>query len=737
MAVNLQTQAAAGSTSQTYLAQGNSAMRSGDYSQALVFFEQALKQSPALKTVIEFNIKLVQSRLSSVQHVNSVNKPEITSVSAEQLYGINSDNCTVDIVVPVYNAFEDVQRCLEAIERNTDGYKVNVYIVNDGSEAPTTAWLRAFCKNKPMFVLTENEKNKGYTPTVNVGLRQCKGDYIVTLNSDTIVTKGWLNGLVRCVKSNPDFGVAGPLSNAASWQNVPTLLDENNQFAVNELPPSWRADDMAQLVRSASKRHYPQVPFVNGFCFMITRAAFDKVGLLDEATFPTGYGEENDYCIRVAQAGFKLAICDDTYVFHAKSKSFGHEKRKQLSKVGSDALKAKHGKDKVNELAGQIRDMAIFNDIRLQVQQALIKAANKPVKDALLNRILFLLPVSGGGGGVHSIVQETMGMRRIGVRAKIAVPKKHRPKFIKKYEDIDVVEDLFVGFEPHELGELSKKFDVIVGTIYTSMKLVKEVVDANPGIQPAYYVQDYEPLFSEPGTPEWQEARDSYTLVPNAILFAKTDWICQKVYEEHGVHVRKVSPSIDHDVYKPDPLAKKRAGLEDKIVLSAMIRPKTPRRGAERTMRLLKRVYDHFGDKVHIELFGCAEDDPLFQQLERGFNYNNNGELTRLGVAAVLQKSDCFIDLSDYQAFGRTGLEAMACGAFSILTKFGGIYEYAVDNSNAVIVNVFSNEECFNKTIKSITDARSVIEFKCRAFQVASLFSVHQAAVSECIIFNR
>ncbi|HAG52797.1 MAG TPA: glycosyl transferase, partial [Alphaproteobacteria bacterium] len=216
-------------------------------------------------------------------------------------------------------------------------------------------------------------------------------------------------------------------------------------------------------------------------------------------------------------------------------------------------------------------------------------------------------------------------------------------------------------------------------------------------------------------------------------LFAKTDWICQKVYEEHGVHVRKVSPSIDHDVYKPDPLAKKRAGLEGKIVLSAMIRPKTPRRGAERTMRLLKRIHEYFGDRVHIEIFGCAEADPLFHKLERDFKYTNNGELTRLGVAAVLQRSDCFIDLSDYQAFGRTGLEAMACGSFTILTKFGGVYEYAVDNYNSILVNPFNNESLDKSVLNTITDKPRLSRVKRNALLTAASFSIHKAATSEII----
>lgn len=729
-------------STQSLLAKGNAELLTGNYINAIAIFERALKQSPELAKIIEFNINLAKYKTtesnikkSTVQSITDVAYYSKDHIASNYL--MNHQVYTVDIVIPVYNALEDVQRCLESVEKNTDGFRVTTYVVNDASNKETTEFLRVFCENKINFVLIEHEKNMMYTRTVNDGLRASKSDYVITLNSDTIVTKGWLQGLVRCMRSDNQIGVVGPLSNAASWQNIPELLDENNQFAVNDIPNNMLPDEMAEYVNKVSHHVYPRVPFVNGFCFMISRDVINKIGYLDEETFPTGYGEENDYCLRVADAGFTLAIADDTYVFHAKSKSFGHEKRKEYSKNGSAALKAKHGKERVNNLGSYIRDMKIFDEIRQRVKDGLKSDTELKAKDPFRQRILFLLPVSGGGGGVHSIVQETMGMRRIGVQAKIAVPKKHRPKFIKKYEDISVVEDLFIGFEPHELGEISQNFDVIVGTIYTSMKLVRDVMKINPSIQPAYYVQDYEPLFSEPGTPAWQEARDSYTLVPNTILFAKTDWICKKVYDEHGVRVKKVSPSIDHDVYKLNPLAKEQAGLEDKIVLSAMIRPKTPRRGAERTMRLLKKVYDDFGDKLHIELFGCAENDPLFQQLERGFKYKNNGELTRLGVSAVLQKSDCFIDLSDYQAFGRTGLEAMACGATLLSTEFGGVYEYVVDQVNAYLVNPFSENEVYDSLVRIINTLDSMLDLKMASTYTASEYSIHRATLSEVVALKR
>ena len=81
---------------------------------------------------------------------------------------------------------------------------------------------------------------------------------------------------------------------------------------------------------------------INGFCQLISAAVFDKIGVLDEVAFPLGYGEENDMCARAIKAGFDIAVCDNAYVYHAKSKSFGHDTRKQLAKQGSKALKEKH-----------------------------------------------------------------------------------------------------------------------------------------------------------------------------------------------------------------------------------------------------------------------------------------------------------------------------------------------------------------------------------------------------------
>ena len=637
----------------------------------------------------------------------------------------------IDIVVPVFNALSDVKLCLESIKHRQDGCKVRVFVVNDGSDAETTNWLRDYCDNE-LFLLIEHPHNLGYTRAVNSGLRATTAPYAITLNSDTIVTTGWLKGLLRCINASQEIGIAGPLSNAASWQNVPQLFDTDGTFAINVLGPDATPDSMAAIVAQASRRTYPRVPFVNGFCFMIKRAVLNAVGFMDEENFPVGYGEENDFCIRAADAGFALAIADDTYVFHAKSKSFGHSKRKELSEQGSAALKRKHSAEKFAALVNKVKNTKQLDAVRSAVKAALMQAA-APIETFIrVNslRILFILPVRGGGGGGHSVIQEAVEMRRLGVKVHVAVKKQDLDHVRSQYRDIPEIEGIIIGYTDPEVISDAENYDIVVATVYTSVDLVSRICDVHPEILPAYYVQDYEPLFFTKGSRDWQIAYDSYTKIPNAMLFAKTQWLVDTVRAAHDLPVYKVEPSIDHEVYKTviRPSA-------EKVRVSAMIRPQTPRRGAERTMRLLKKIWQVHSARVEIELFGCSEDDAAFDLLPKGFDYKNSGVLNRPEVAALLSRSDLFIDLSDYQAFGRTALEAMACGCASMVPIYGGTDEYAIDNVNALVVDVYDEYECFRRLDELLKSRPALHAMQLAGLRTAAKYSVHAAAMSELTTF--
>ena len=660
----------------------------------------------------------------------------------------DSDPQRIDVVVPVFNAIDDVKTCLDSLKRCETGFRMRVLVINDGSDAETTKWLRSTCSAQsdqtqgdfPRFQLIEHDQNRGYTKAVNTGLKASDAGHVVLLNSDTIVTPFWLDGLVRCITSDPQLGIVGPLSNAASWQNVPDLLGPDGTFAINALPDGLDAAGMAAVVRKASRRTYPRSTFVNGFCFMIRREVITAIGYMDENAFPTGYGEENDFCIRAQDAGFTLAFADDTYVFHAKSKSFGTERREALSKDGSAAIRTKHGEPKFNALVKKVKRTTQMDLVREQVRWALherTQPIGTEVMELLIGqKVLFLLPVKGGGGGAHSVVQEAAAMRELGVEARIAVRDADFHNFMALYGDVPDANTLFFGFRDETIVAAAQPFDVVIATIFSSVALLEKIAEACPWILPAYYAQDYEPWFFDEGTELHEEANISYTRVPGTLNFAKTHWICSQVEASHSVKVRKVEPSIDHAVYYPKARG---ASLSGGIHITAMIRPRTPRRGAGRTLELLARLKDRFGDKAKISIFGSNDDDPFYQELIEGVkdadHIRNHGVLTRPQVADLLRSADLFIDMSDYQAFGRTSLEAMACGVVPLVPQAGGSDEYAIDWENALVCDTFDVDACFEKLTRLIEQPEQLARMGIDALMTASRYSPRRAVLSELAAF--
>ncbi|MDQ2092272.1 rhamnan synthesis F family protein [Marimonas arenosa] len=647
----------------------------------------------------------------------------------------------VDVVVPVYNALDDVRACLESLAHCPTGFDLRVLVVNDGSDAPTTDWLRSACSTldtrTARFELIEHNHNKGYTKAVNTGLLASDAPYVVTLNSDTIVTPHWLDGLVRCMNSAPDIGITGPLSNAASWQNVPELRGPDGGFAINALPEGIQPDDMAAVILQSSQRVYPRSTFLNGFCFMIRREVLDAIGYMDEAAFPTGYGEENDFCIRAQDAGFALAIADDTYVFHAKSKSFGSTRREELSKAGGEALRAKHSAEKFRDLVEQVARTEVMDAVRRRIRRYLghfqMTQTARAADLTTSQKVLFLMPVGGGGGGANSVVQEAAAMRRIGVDARIAVFVQDFDGYQQQYADVDSVANLFVTMQDETLVDLAAPFDVVIATFHSSVPRLERIVAAHPHILPAYYAQDYEPLFYDDGSTEREAALASYTTVPGCLVFAKTDWICHQIETNHDTPVHKVAPSIDEALFHPPggrPLFDPGC-----IRIAAMIRPSTPRRGAGRTMEVLAGLKQRFGEGVAITIYGCAADDPAFEGLKTDFAFENRGVLTRPQVATMLQVTDVHVDLSDYQAFGRTGLEAMACGAAAVVPRAGGCGEYAVDGVNALVVDSLDPNACGDAIAALVKDRDRLARMRLSALHTAAGYTANRAALSELTLF--
>ena len=219
------------------------------------------------------------------------------------------------IIIPVFNARAHLEACLESVRRTVPS-DTRILLIDDASTDPAILpLLQAFVDEaRTHRGLLKHRFNKGFVASANHGMRLADRD-LVFLNSDTQVTDGWLERLADCLGSDPSIATATPWSNNGEIVSIPDFCIAN--------PIPREPDAVASVIAGCGRPVYPQMPTAVGFCMAISLQALNRVGLFDEVAFGRGYGEENDFCQRVEQAGLRNVLCDDAYVVHHGGASFG------------------------------------------------------------------------------------------------------------------------------------------------------------------------------------------------------------------------------------------------------------------------------------------------------------------------------------------------------------------------------------------------------------------------------
>jgi GT2 family glycosyltransferase len=740
----------------------------------------AQQEREAWQTLLDQYLPLLESALPCADERDPLSQPcpldirgILRDAGAEQEPGEPS----VDVVVCVRDALEEVRACLWSLLAKTER-ALRLILVNDGSGETTTRFLRAFAdRHAAVTLIHREEPPHGYTRAANSGLEVSTGDYVVLLNSDTVLTPGWLGRIVACGERNPRVGILGPLSNAATHQSVP-LVREGSAWASNPLPAWLTVDGMGVAVAAGAPRATPLLPFLNGFCYAIKRSVIERVGLLDEERFGEGYCEENDYSLRAREAGFELGVVQDAYVFHAKSRSYGVEGRAELARRNYEVFLEKHGGARVQAEVAQMEEDPSLAPWRTAVRE---RTANpRPVASLLSGpagaplSVVFVLPglAHGGSGGAHSLYQETCALRSLGVPARIMLPRWDMARAAAVYADAGEVFEAYA--DEQDLAARTADADVISATHHKSVALLQAIREQRSDFLPAYYVQDYEPFFTAPYIAE--EAVASYTALPDMLLFAKSHWLCSVVAERHGLAVAKVEPSIDRELFTPgagrsasigltnsadaDLTSSADAGLTSSagglksgagasgssgagpLRVVAMVRPRTARRQPLATIAVLEALLAAHAGAVQVSTFGCYEDELRELLGESGSGAQaiaerHLGLLSRAEVAALLRESDVFLDMSVYQAFGRTALEAMACGATAVVPQVGGVWEFVEHGGNALAVDTLSPEGALQALGELVADRALLGRLQAGALRTAGRYSAIRAALSECVLFER
>lgn len=224
----------------------------------------------------------------------------------------------VDVIIPIFNAFDDVQACLTRVVKNSPPH-VNLILIDDAS---TDFRIRALlddlsASGDGRLHILRNEVNQGFVRSVNRGLALSKND-VVLLNSDTLVPPAWLEKLQASAQSRPHVGTVTPFSNNAEICSYPVFCRET-------LVADLDLTELEAALEAVDDGDYPEIPTAVGFCMYIRRELIDRIGVFDAERFGQGYGEENDFCMRASAVGFSHLLCTNTYVVHRGGRSFQAE----------------------------------------------------------------------------------------------------------------------------------------------------------------------------------------------------------------------------------------------------------------------------------------------------------------------------------------------------------------------------------------------------------------------------
>lgn len=251
------------------------------------------------------------------------------------------DGDPVDIVMPIHNGMHIVQDVLnKLIERTVYPYVLT--LVDDGSDDYTKSWLKEWADTQcrkgivPVRLIT-NKKNKGFAATCNVGARAGSASLVCFLNSDVIVTEGWLTKMVRAMLSDDRNAIVNPATNNTALVGI-------------KMAPGMSYLDMNAML----ERRQPTYPVImpTGFCYFIRRKVLEQVGMFDEAF--VSYGEESDLWMRALKCvdkdtgefmQYRSVMADDTYVYHQRGTSFSvndEDTWMQIRKRGSNRFHNLH-----------------------------------------------------------------------------------------------------------------------------------------------------------------------------------------------------------------------------------------------------------------------------------------------------------------------------------------------------------------------------------------------------------
>ena len=242
----------------------------------------------------------------------------------------------VSIIIPCCGMLEYTQLCVPSILKHTR-MPYELIFLDVGSLDGTTEYLSGLATGlqNVRVQVARSDTDLGIPRACREAVDKARGEFVVLLNNDTIVTRGWVNALIAMLSSSSLRGAAGPMSNnAAIAQRVEMVPyrsgPRKNVKFTDELVPSRSPVDVeavqsfADDYREKNKGQWIDTDCLNGFCMMLKREVLrrlDEQGELSKWT-DLGLFDTDILSRKIRQHGYTLAICRDLFVHHFGTRTF-------------------------------------------------------------------------------------------------------------------------------------------------------------------------------------------------------------------------------------------------------------------------------------------------------------------------------------------------------------------------------------------------------------------------------
>jgi len=226
----------------------------------------------------------------------------------------------VTIVIVSYNTRPELEHCLASLALHPPRTTHDILVVDNASTDGTPEALRA---RWPAVRLIEAGRNLGFAGANNLGVRASTGEFVLLLNSDTLVPDGAVDTLVESLRAEPDVGAAGPRLIDAdgrpelSFGAMMGPFTELRQKVLVRLHERGVPAVVRHVERLTRLRQYPD--WVSGACLLVRRGDAMAVGLLDERYFL--YAEDVDFCAALRGLGRRILFTPDAQTVHLKGAS--------------------------------------------------------------------------------------------------------------------------------------------------------------------------------------------------------------------------------------------------------------------------------------------------------------------------------------------------------------------------------------------------------------------------------